>query len=98
MSAPAGKGDRFAVATPFEARLLLRRETTFADGGMHLLPEGFGFTVSFDPPAPATAVAADIAPADEVAMVDDANRADATYGGCSLVVPFADLAAHCRKA
>lgn len=31
-------------------------------------------------------------------MVDDANRADATYGGCSLVVPFADLAAHCRKA
>ena len=98
MSAPASKGDRFVVASPFEARLLLRRESTFADGGLHRLPEGFCFTVTFDPPGPATAIAADIEPAAEVAMVDDATRGDATYSGCSLVVPFDDLAKHCRKA
>lgn len=98
MSATARQGDRFVVATAFEARLLLRRESTFADGGLHRLPEGFAFTVTFDPPDAATAIAADIEPEAEVAMVEDAVRGDATYDGCSLVVPFDDLGRCCRRA
>ncbi len=93
------RGQRYVVVTAFEANVLIHWFAPMTSGARKLLPEGLEFIVALDPPASATAVAADAEPAGlwEVRLVDERDRTAPKYGGFSISIPFEDLAAHCLR-
>jgi hypothetical protein len=90
----ARKGDRYLVTAEFEAVVLTQWFAPFTGGDRRLLPVGLEFMVSADPPKVATAVSAELDPAGKW---EEKDRTNEKYGGCSLVIPFDDLAIYCSR-
>ncbi len=93
------KGERYVVKIGFDAYVLTSWRAPFTGGKEACLPNGLEFTISDDPPAEATAVAALPLPYDqwELLLVDEQDRAAEKYGGYYLVVSFDALAEKCSR-
>jgi hypothetical protein len=71
----------------------------FTGGYEKTIPCGLRFVVAFEPPASASAVAADAEPASEweQTLIDAKDRADPKYNGYYLSIPFEHVERYCVR-
>ncbi len=102
MSAIVGRyrnGDRYQVTEGFPARVLTMWKGPFTGGYEKIIPPGLKFVVKIDPPASASAVAADAEPFSEweTLLVEAGDRADPKYNGYYLSIPFEYVEKYCVR-
>jgi hypothetical protein len=91
------KGDGYRVVEPFLGEVMTQWRGPYTGGYTRLLPAGLEFVVLLDPPDEATAVTARVVADEhwEEILVSPEDRAKLSYDGYYLVIPFAEMEAHC---
>jgi hypothetical protein len=87
------------VTEGFPDHVLTMWKAPFTRGYEKIIPPGLKFVVALDPPASASAVAADPEPFSEreALLVEAGDRANPKYNGYYLSIPFEYIEKHCVR-